>query len=132
MATQDQITAYGLALQQVNAQIARLQDTASALVATLTGNGPAVQATLDLITSERDQIASVWATGDPDAQTRAVAAMQILAAGLPDATDRIKLALDPAGAAGDALSGTGSDVLGLLLVGALVYLVVIHEEERAK
>jgi hypothetical protein len=130
MATQDQQTAYALALQQVNDQIARLQDTASSLISTITGDAAAVQAASNLLTSERDQIATVWASGDPDSQTRAVLAMQQLAAGLPGAIDMLKAPLAPGSLVGDYTSG--SDLVGVLLVGALVFLLVEHEESRGQ
>jgi hypothetical protein len=132
VANQDQQNAYTMALAQVNAQIERLQGVASSLVSTIGGDGPAVQAAIGYLMATRDAIAALYATGDPDAQTRATVAMQNLAAGLPAKVDAVKWPLDPIGAAGDALTGKGSDLLGLALVGALIYLLVEHEEGRSR
>jgi hypothetical protein len=127
---QDQANAYAMALAAVNAQIDRLQGVASSLVSTIGTDSAAVQAALNYVVATRDAIAALYNTADPDAQTRATAAMQNLAAGLPVNVDAVKAPLDPIGSVGDAITGKGSDLLGLLLVGALVYLLVEHEEGR--
>jgi hypothetical protein len=128
MPTQDQTQAYTLALNSVNDQIATLQSTASSLISTITGTGLSAAAAAQALADERDQIAAVWATGDPNDSGRAMAAMVALAAGTSDAVKQAQLALNPVGAVGDAIAGSGSDLLGIAIVGVLIYLLVEHEE----